>query len=195
MVGRYFSKSDLNYFFNSRVEEDFDRLQEDLVLKIVEEPSKSPHVNNASQIEVGLATQPPPNLAAPVLEKWFYQDPQGDLQGPFSSSEMAEWFRAGYFTVSLLVRRQCDERFYMLGDLVQLCNGNPFQTTMRIAPLKHETQNDILQLQMLQTQLALRQANARPYPQGEPWSGLSSLQQRELLSQQLIPQPQVIFKI
>lgn len=165
-------------------------MQEDLVLKLVEEPSKSPHINNPSQIEVGMSTQPPPNLAPPVQEKWFYQDPQGDLQGPFSSAEMAEWFRAGYFTVTLLVRRQCDERFCMLGDLVSLCNGNnPFQSSLRVAPLKHDT-NDLLKLQLMQ-QIALRQASSRVYPQGEPWTGIPPIQQREIITQQMLTQPQV----
>lgn len=145
-------------------------------------------------MDVGLSTQPPPNLAPPVQDKWYYQDPQGDLQGPFSSSEMAEWFRAGYFTVTLLVRRQCDERFYMLGDLVTLCNGNPFQTSLRIAPLKNETPNDILKIQIMQ-QLALRQASSRVYPQGEPWSGIPPLPQRDMLTQQLLTQPQVHVNI
>ena len=103
-------------------------------------------------------------------KKWFYRDPQGDLQGkilallylkylklwdilenfkcdvpkkatsrssqtkfllyylcnvcielffsqtgPFTSAEMAEWFSAGYFTMNLLVKRGCDERFQALG--------------------------------------------------------------------------------
>lgn len=97
------------------------------------------------------------------------------MQGPFLSSEMAEWFRAGYFTTSLMVRRQCDERFYMLGDLVTLCAGNPFQTNVRIAPLKMEPpkmHEPNLQFQLLQTQLALRQAAVRALERTEPWSTL-----------------------
>lgn len=49
-------------------------------------------------------------------KKWFYRDPQGEVQGPFLSSEMAEWFSAGYFTMNLLVKRGCDERFQPLGE-------------------------------------------------------------------------------
>lgn len=115
------------------------------------------------------------------------------MQGPFVSTEMAEWFRAGYFTTSLLVRRQCDERFYMLGDLVNMCGGNPFQSSIRIAPLKQEpsklTEQELLQYQLMQTQMNLRQT--RVFNQGEPWSALTPLQQRELLTQQMLAQPQV----
>lgn len=61
---------------------------------------------------------------------------QGEVQGPFSATEMAEWFRAGYFTVSLLVRRQCDERYFTLGDLVKQCPGGVPFLNCRIPPLK-----------------------------------------------------------
>lgn len=34
---------------------------------------------------------------------WYYRDPQGLVQGPFSSVEMFNWNAAGYFPVDLLV--------------------------------------------------------------------------------------------
>lgn len=59
--------------------------------------------------------------------KWFYRDPQSQVQGPFTSNEMLEWFSAGYFTMGLLVRRGCDERFSQLGDLIRNWGGRvPF---------------------------------------------------------------------
>jgi hypothetical protein len=47
--------------------------------------------------------------------KWFYRDPQGQEQGPFSNDEMVEWFHHGYFTMQLSVRRQCDAAYLSLG--------------------------------------------------------------------------------
>lgn len=115
------------------------------------------------------------------------------MQGPFPPSEMAEWFRAGYFTTSLMVRRQCDERFCMLGDLVTLCGGNPFQNNLRIGPLKVEQpkiHEDAYQFHLLQTQLALRQAAAKALGQtpGDPWSSLTAMQQRDLVTQHMLHQ-------
>lgn len=177
-----------------RVEEDFDRLQEDLVLKIVEEPPKMQQLPT-SIANIPLSNvQPPPNLITPLQDKWYYQDPQGDLQGPFSSTEMAEWFQAGYFSTNLLVRRPCDERFFTLGDLVAMCNGNPFQSSLRIPPLKQDVQKlpeDLMQLKLMQTQFALRQPNTRAFNPAESWQGIGSLQQRELFTQQLLSQTQV----
>ncbi|KAJ2387566.1 kinesin-like protein, partial [Coemansia sp. RSA 2559] len=33
--------------------------------------------------------------------KWWYRDPQGELQGPFSTSHMQEWHALGYFPADL----------------------------------------------------------------------------------------------
>ncbi|XP_052820959.1 GRB10-interacting GYF protein 2-like isoform X2 [Mya arenaria] len=67
--------------------------------------------------------------------KWFYRDPQGDLQGPFNSTEMAEWFSAGYFTMNLQVRRGCDEVFSPLGELIKHWGRVPFLPGQWPAPL------------------------------------------------------------
>ena len=38
------------------------------------------------------------------------------LAGPFSNSEMADWFEHGYFTMTLLVKRTVDDVFHPLGN-------------------------------------------------------------------------------
>ncbi|KAG5261309.1 hypothetical protein AALO_G00302450 [Alosa alosa] len=44
-------------------------------------------------------------LSHEAAMKWFYKDPQGEIQGPFTTVEMCEWFQAGYFSMTLLVKR------------------------------------------------------------------------------------------
>uniref|UniRef100_F6XTD4 GRB10 interacting GYF protein 2 n=1 Tax=Callithrix jacchus TaxID=9483 RepID=F6XTD4_CALJA len=61
-----------------------------------------------------------------AMQKWYYKDPQGEIQGPFNNQEMAEWFQAGYFTMSLLVKRACDESFQPLGDIMKMWGRVPF---------------------------------------------------------------------
>jgi len=39
----------------------------------------------------------------------------GLFTGPFKNSDMAEWFTAGYFTMSLLIRSGSDGDFTTLG--------------------------------------------------------------------------------
>ena len=46
--------------------------------------------------------------------------------GPFTCTEMAEWFQSGYFTLNLLVRRACDPNYAPLGDLIKLWGCIPF---------------------------------------------------------------------
>ncbi|XP_019152929.1 PREDICTED: uncharacterized protein LOC109149562 isoform X2 [Ipomoea nil] len=48
-----------------------------------------------------------------------YKDPQGEIQGPFSGSDIIGWFEAGYFGIDLLVRlagAPPDTPFSQLGD-------------------------------------------------------------------------------
>jgi hypothetical protein len=52
-------------------------------------------------------------------DRWFYLDPQNQIQGSFSSEQMAGWFAAGYFTLNLMIKRGKDEAFSPLGKLKQ----------------------------------------------------------------------------
>nr|CAI5830189.1 unnamed protein product [Callosobruchus analis] len=145
-------------FSRTSEEPDFEKLQEDFVLKLVvdEEPPRQQHQRHPpggfeppSGTGVTSATVPP-NLAPPPTmhhqqpspqqnDKWFYQDPQGQTQGPFTDVEMAEWYKAGYFSNQLKVRRHHDERYFLLGELIALCGGasNPFSiAALRFPPLK-----------------------------------------------------------
>lgn len=48
------------------------------------------------------------------------------MSGPFTTVEMCEWFQAGYFTMTLLVKRGCDEGFQPLGDVIKMWGRVPF---------------------------------------------------------------------
>merc|ERR1711892_563762 len=81
----------------------------------------------------GMATAPPGTAQANWFEAttmdWHYKDPTGNIQGPFSSSEMGEWFEAGYFKKDLLIRRSCDQEFLTLGQVESRYGGvNPFRS-------------------------------------------------------------------
>lgn len=61
-----------------------------------------------------------------ILKTYLFK---GQMQGPFTNMEMSEWFKVGYFGQDLKVRRQCDERWFLLGELMAMCgNSDPFQT-------------------------------------------------------------------
>ncbi|XP_048004832.1 GRB10-interacting GYF protein 2 [Leguminivora glycinivorella] len=62
---------------------------------------------------------PPHNTAThnsqSLADHWYYEDPKKTVQGPFSSKDMYNWYRAGFFTPSLMVRRACDTHMRPLG--------------------------------------------------------------------------------
>lgn len=52
---------------------------------------------------------------------------------------MAEWFQAGYFTMSLLVKRGCDEVFQALGEIIKIWGRVPFTPGPAPPPLQVST--------------------------------------------------------
>ncbi|CAJ1072284.1 GRB10-interacting GYF protein 2 isoform X1 [Xyrichtys novacula] len=130
--------------------------------------------------------------------KWFYKDPQGEIQGPFSNQEMTEWFQAGYFTMSLLVKRGCDEVFQALGEIMKIWGRVPFTPGPAPPPLQGDgdqerlkrqqelTALNLYQLQQLQYQYLLRQQYAQALAQQKA-AALNSapLQQQQQHQQQI----------
>ncbi|KAM3865857.1 GRB10-interacting GYF protein 2 [Diretmus argenteus] len=129
--------------------------------------------------------------------KWFYKDPQGEIQGPFSNHEMTEWFQAGYFTMTLLVKRGCDEVFQPLGEIIKLWGRVPFAPGPAPPPLQGDgnqerlkrqqelTALNLYQLQQLQYQYLLRQQYAQALAQQKA-AALSSAPLQQQQQQQQI---------
>ncbi len=70
------------------------------------------------------ATQQPPQsqqrqMVMPDRIRWIYRDSQGATQGPFTGLEMHDWFKAGFFSAELLVRKYEDPEFEPLGQLIR----------------------------------------------------------------------------
>ena len=65
--------------------------------------------------------QPPLSVSPPGFQKaeeetiWFYKDPKGNEQGPFTSQVMLDWYQRKFFTDALPLRRQQDVMFEPLG--------------------------------------------------------------------------------
>ena len=58
-------------------------------------------------------------MVMPDRMRWIYRDPQGNTQGPWSGLEMHDWFKAGFFTAELQVKRVEDGDFEPLAQLVR----------------------------------------------------------------------------
>lgn len=114
-------------------------------------------------------------LSHGAARRWFYKDPQGEIQGPFTTQEMAEWFQAGYFSMALLVKRGCDEGFQPLGEVIKMWGRVPFAPGPSPPPLLGNLDQERLKkqqelaaaslYQQLQHQQFLQLVGSRQVPQ------------------------------
>lgn len=154
-------------------EDDLDRMKEEadaLVAKLMAD--EEIHKDRRSNVPPSVKSQVTSNISQNNgQEKWFYRDPQGEVQGPFLASEMSEWFKAGYFNVNLLVRRACDERYSMLGDLEKMWGRVPFLPGPPVPPLKVPNLDSPSIINRLIIPLSIHQVTepvAIPVPVGMP---------------------------
>lgn len=70
---------------------------------------------------VGSASQPPHirTMVMPDRMKWEYKDHNGATQGPFSGLEMHDWYKSGYFTPELQIKKLEDHSFEPLAHLIR----------------------------------------------------------------------------
>lgn len=91
-----------------------------------------PH--HAAQIPAQPAVNPAvpaaPAVAIPHITpdtQWLYRDPSGQIQGPFPSYRMLEWYNGKYFPENLPLRREQDAFFEPLSTWKTKCAGQiPF---------------------------------------------------------------------
>lgn len=58
-------------------------------------------------------------MVMPDRMRWIYRDPHGDMQGPFSGLEMHDWYKAGFFSPELLVKKFEDPEYEPLAQLIR----------------------------------------------------------------------------
>jgi len=150
---------------------------------------------NITDPSIVCAKKAEPGVLIKGMQDWIYRDPQGEIQGPFSSEEMLQWFKAGYFTMGLLVRRVCDEIFLPLGDLIKLWNRVPFQpgpelpsitSQIYAAQLLRRQQQEEYKMMLMQQQRKMQQQQHHQQQQQQ----LQFQQQEMLLLQQMKEQQQ-----
>ncbi|KAK6362345.1 hypothetical protein TWF730_006039 [Orbilia blumenaviensis] len=72
-------------------------------------------------------------MIMPDKISWVYKDPTGKIQGPFSGLEMHDWYKAGFFQPDLLIRRQEETEFELLGHFIRRVGNSrePFLIPMQ----------------------------------------------------------------
>ncbi|CAJ0834658.1 2769_t:CDS:10 [Entrophospora sp. SA101] len=79
--------------------------------------------NGVTSLFANAAINPEPRkLPVEPNSKWLYRDPTGNIQGPFTSQEMNDWYKGGFFRTNLLVKRVEDQTFEPLGTLIRKTN-------------------------------------------------------------------------
>ncbi|KAK6039569.1 GYF domain protein, partial [Cooperia oncophora] len=73
---------------------------------------------------VGAGPEPTaaPSMIPPPAPQFYYLDPSNQERGPFDKIQMDSWYKRGYFSEGLEVRRHTDAKYRTLGELIQL-NG------------------------------------------------------------------------
>jgi PERQ amino acid-rich with GYF domain-containing protein len=77
-----------------------------------------------SQVLGSSASNQPPapqqrTMVMPDRMRWIYRDPQGQTQGPWSGLEMHDWYKAGFFSPELLVKKYEDQDYEPLAQLIR----------------------------------------------------------------------------
>jgi len=58
-------------------------------------------------------------MVMPDRMRWIYRDPQGNTQGPWSGLEMHDWYKAGFFSPELQVKKLEDNDYEPLAQLIR----------------------------------------------------------------------------
>jgi GYF domain len=113
-------------------------------------PSESEQATRVDSL-LGSADAVPNNMSSTSNSQseleWYYKDPSSNVQGPFSSRDMREWFRAGYFSDDLPLRSSVDGPFVTLHELLKLTPGGiaaVFTTPVPSVNLQAQTQAYLL---------------------------------------------------
>ena len=99
----------------------------------------------------------PDQIMPNPLDNWYYRDPQGNMQGPFSAQNLVDWKDAGYFKDSLNLCRQGDSKIWTIAELSKYGGFAP--------PVQPASTHQANQYYMLQQQRQ-QQQQFMPNPSG-----------------------------
>ncbi|PSK36193.1 GYF domain-containing protein mpd2 [Elsinoe australis] len=88
-------------------------------------PSGASQTSLSQQQPIGSSgnNQPPTaqqkTMVMPDRMRWIYRDPSGNTQGPWTGLEMHDWYKAGFFSPELLVKKAEDPDYEPLAQLIR----------------------------------------------------------------------------
>lgn len=103
---------------------------------------------------------------SPSSAQWLYRDPQGDIQGPFTATDMQSWYEGQYFTDDLMIKRTEDQELRPLAQVLAFI-GNK-ETPFLVRPSEY-VGHRLLQERTLQDLVALRMREQQQHQQQYPF--------------------------
>lgn len=87
-------------------------------------PSSSTHFSrtqeqDSSSISSAMPASQQRRMVMPDCMRWVYRDPSGSKQGPWSGLEMHDWYKAGFFSPELQVKKFEDADYEPLAQLIR----------------------------------------------------------------------------
>ncbi|WPT18104.1 hypothetical protein PSENEW3_00006106 [Picochlorum sp. SENEW3] len=86
------------------------------------------------QTPVSTPPPPPPRSPMVVTDGWQYQDPEGDVHGPYLASKIVNWVDKGYFSDGLPVRKVTKEGSAAWGPLKFVLSDLRREAALTIVP-------------------------------------------------------------
>ena len=80
---------------------------------------RSPDPDSSSNISSQMPATQQRQMVMPDRMRWIYRDPQGNTQGPWSGLEMHDWYKAGFFSPELQVKKLEDADYEPLAQLIR----------------------------------------------------------------------------
>ncbi|MCJ1478111.1 hypothetical protein MMC13_006787 [Lambiella insularis] len=80
---------------------------------------RSPEADPSTGISSQLPATQQRQMVMPDRMRWIYRDPQGNTQGPWSGLEMHDWYKAGFFSPELQVKKLEDSDYEPLAQLIR----------------------------------------------------------------------------
>ena len=108
-------------------------------------------------------SQPPPpqqkQMVMPDRMRWIYRDPSGNVQGPFSGLEMHDWYKAGFFSPELQVKKYEENEYEPLAQLIRRIGNSrePFLVPQIGIPHGEPSSSSVLGAATSNTQLGTGQ--------------------------------------
>ncbi|KAH3680901.1 hypothetical protein WICMUC_000044 [Wickerhamomyces mucosus] len=144
---------------------------------ILEKDTSFQSINAFAQQPQFLSQPPQSQLLQPNEINWYYLDPNGNQQGPFTGDLMQSWYTQNYLAPTLNVFREDEFQFYTLQDFINLVNNDKTPFLVPLPNLKINSFSSTFN--QFESHTPLYQSNSGFIQTHQPQPQLPQLQQTQ----------------